>query len=143
MEKSRSPKLHSALLIVLALLILLIIFIRWQQPTSPLYLVEVPEGETGSAVCYEKGMSCVSLTTARIIDADKKFYGFSTPSCDSQVIRESSCIDSHGTEFAIDNVVYTKSPNAESDQYFSTSYFCVSEGKGPQGVYEYAYCAKR
>ncbi len=132
---------------VIALFVIVIaVLVYWiwrSQGTSLIYLEEIGLGETGSEVCYEQGMSCLSVTTARIVDSKGEFYGFITPDCDSQVIEDSSCIEPFETEYAIDKVTYTKHPDSKSEEFLNKKSFCIGKGKGKKGIYEYAYCVKK
>lgn len=111
--------------------------------TSIVYLADVTLGKTGSEVCFDKNMSCIALSTTKIIDEEQKFYGFSTPSCNSPVVKKTICIAGYGTEYAIENVDYEKSPNAESTKTFAAKYFCLGSEEGKKGIYRYAYCVKK
>ncbi|MFH1390950.1 MAG: hypothetical protein ABIH20_01425 [Candidatus Diapherotrites archaeon] len=117
--------------------------VQEENLTSLVYLAPITEGLTGSEVCYERDMSCISLSTTQVVDQESLFYGFITPNCEAQVVRESRCVTSHNTEFALKGVDYVKSPNAESSEYFNVDYLCLRNEKGKQGIYEFAYCVKK
>lgn len=127
----------------LAILLSLTASVSAEQLSSKVYLYDLEQGLTGSEVCYREKMSCLSVTTAKLHDNEGKFYGFVTPSCDSQVIEKDACKADFDTDYAIDNVIFKKSPRAKSDQLFSADYFCLSSDKGKKGKYAYVYCVKR
>lgn len=140
----KSKSFHNPLLIIGGIIVLILLFFIWNtiRTTSLIYLVPIAEGQTGSEVCFERDMSCISLSTVRVEDSDDAFYGFLTPTCDSQVIGYDRCVELFDTEFGIDNVVYVKSPNADSTQILNSDVFCLGEGKGYEGIYEFAHCVK-
>ncbi len=114
-----------------------------QKITSMVYLVEIENEETGSEACYREQMSCLSVTTAKLFDNENNFYGFVTPTCDSQVIKKEECEKDFNSDYAIDNVVFKKSPKAKSSQTLAADYFCLSSEHGKRGKYRYVYCVKR
>lgn len=111
--------------------------------TSFVYLKEVPHLKTGSEVCYEAGLSCLGMSSVKIYDSDDNFYGYVTPSCDSQVIEKPSCESLFGTRYALDKVEYVKSPTSESSDYLTADFFCAFSDEGKKGIFEFAYCVKR
>ena len=111
--------------------------------TSMVYLVEIHEGQSASEACYENQMSCISVTTSKTFDKDLNFYGFTTPSCDSQVVRRDECEDNFGTHFALDHVLIKKSPKALSKEIMNGEHLCLSNKNGEEGIYRHAYCVKR
>lgn len=106
-------------------------------------LKEVSYPKTGSEVCYEAGLSCLGMKTTQVFDSTDEFYGYTTVGCDSQVVKQPSCYESFGTEYAIDKVTYTKAASSKSTQFFSSANLCLFSGKGKEGIYEYAYCTKK
>lgn len=110
---------------------------------SPVYLYPIQAGKTASEVCYEKKKSCIGVTTAELHDDEGEFYGFATPSCDSQIIEEEKCEKDFGTKYAINDVVLKKSPNSDSDRELGGDYFCISSDDGKKGIYKYANCVDR
>lgn len=114
-----------------------------QKGVSFVYLKEVPYLKTGSEVCYEAGLSCLGMSSSRIVDNENKFYGFITPMCDSQVKKASECVEYFDTEYAIDKVKYVRSPNAESNQTLEADFFCLFSKEGKVGKFQYAYCVQK
>lgn len=114
-----------------------------EKGVSFVYLKEVPYLKTGSEVCYEAGLSCLGMSSSRIVDTENKFYGFITPDCDSQVKKVSECLDYFDTEYAIDKVTYVRSPNAESTQPLEADFFCLFSDEGKFGKFKYAYCVQK
>ena len=114
-----------------------------EKGVSLVYLKEVPYLKTGSEVCYEANLSCLGMSSTKIYDGNHKFFGFTTPTCDSQVIKEPTCNKYFDTDYAMDRAVYVRSPNAESTQALGADFFCLFSKQGKSGKFQYAYCVKK
>lgn len=104
---------------------------------------QVPVGlnQNGTDACNEHGLICVSLARAEVADVDRIFYGYSTPTCVSKVVRQPDCQDRFDTDYAMSNVVIRRSPSSTSDADLSgESSFCLDGIDGKQGIYLSANC---
>jgi|CXWL01.1.fsa_nt_gi hypothetical protein len=140
---THQQKKFGKIILILLVIILLILFLCRESGTSLVYLRSIAPGQTGSQVCHEEGMSCISVATSEVFDNEGRFYGYLTPSCDSQIVESVSCQRDFGATYALDNVEYKKAPHATSTQTLDSDTFCLIEEQKPhRGIYNSAYCVK-
>ena len=107
--------------------------------------IPIKVGQSGSQACADEDMICVSVRRAPIVDINGKFFGYSTPTCNSPVQGESSSCDrDYGTTYAMTGVVVVQSPDADEgvEDHSGATHFCLSDKKGKKGIYEFANCVK-
>jgi len=107
-------------------------------------LVQVPVSvnQSGTDACDSRGLICVSMRRTRITDTERRFFGYSTPTCEAKVVSGlGNCKADFGTDYALQGVVIRRSPNADEDvRNITGDFFCLGSGRGREGVYEFANC---
>jgi len=107
-------------------------------------LVQVPVSvnQSGTDACDSRGLICVSMRRTRITDTERRFFGYSTPTCEAKVVSGlGNCKADFGTDHALQGVVIRRSPNADEDvRNITGDFFCLGSGRGREGVYEFANC---
>jgi len=109
-------------------------------------LVQVPVSmnQSGTDACDSRGPICVSMRRTRITDTEERFFGYSTPTCESTVVSGSdkNCKRDFNTDYALDGVKLRLSPDADENvaDLSGFQYFCLISERGREGVYEFANC---
>jgi hypothetical protein len=107
--------------------------------------VDVHLDQSGNDACDSKGMICVSMSRAPLYDVNRKFFGYSTPTCTATVIREPSCLQPFQTNYAVKGVILRRSPEADEgaqDPSPGTDFFCLEVEQGKEGIFQFANCVK-
>lgn len=79
--------------------------------------VDIGLNQSGRIACQNIGMVCVSVSQIRAEygnNADSKFYGYATPTCESRLIKSSVCPRTFGSDYELSGVFYQRSVDTET-----------------------------
>ena len=108
------------------------------QEASLVYKTRLPVGETGHKICSDQNRTCLGLKPITAYDANRQFYGYAQPDCNSQLKFDTSqrCQQRFGMEYVLTNMQYTRAPDSNSTADLSA----LTEICYRNSMYEFVYC---